>query len=102
TRAECDYNIEYFSVLDDILNGRILDRKPLYEQFAREKQLKGLRSAYHELFHRLVRWEIFWDVISIWFSVLFWLYVIVFISYPWVKVLWQMIQGWESRELLME
>jgi len=95
TDEECDYNIEYFNILDDILTGKIVARKIIYEEFARIRRQKGLKSAYADLFYRPVHWEIFWDLISVGFSVGFWLYILVFILYPWMLTGLQNIQQWE-------
>lgn len=83
---ECDYNIEYFNILEDILNGTIVLHKPIYKYFAKQKEEKGWPSAYHDLFYRKVRVEAFWDMVSITLSVLFWLFITVYISWPFAKV----------------
>lgn len=87
TAEECDYNIEYFSILDDILSGRIVQRKVIYEEYSRLRHLDGLKSAYHDLFYRPIRWEILWDILSVGLSVGCWLYAIVYISFPWFLAL---------------
>ena len=99
TPEECDYNIEYFIILDDILNGRIVDHKHIYEQYAREKRAHGIHSAYDDLFLRKVRWEAFWDILSIGLSVMFWLYIAVNVSFPMFKVLAQKLQQIEAYEV---
>ncbi len=79
---ECDYNIEYFHILTDILNGQIIHRRSFYQSYALEQTYKKKRSAYTDLFCRKVRWEAFWDIASITLSVLFWVFIIVFVAYP--------------------
>jgi hypothetical protein len=98
TRDECEYNIEYFSLLDDIASGRILKRRIIYQEFARNKKLCGERCAYHDLFCRSLRWEAFWDLLSIGSTVLFWLYVAVNISLPMAQIFIQKLQYWEAYE----
>ena len=85
TQADCDYNIEYFSILNDILTGKIIQRRIIYEEYARQRRAKGLRSAYRDLFHRKIRTELFWDFLSVASSVWFWIYLIVFVALPWVQ-----------------
>ena len=86
TPCDCQYMIEYFRILDDILSGRITFTKIVYEQASLEERRRGLRSAYHDLFERNVRGEGLWDMISVTMSVLFWLYLMVAIAYPWVMI----------------
>ena len=101
TLEECDYNIEFFHILDDILNGKILDRKMIYKENAKERVAKGLRSAYVDLFCRSIPWESFWDLISIGLSIAFWLYVAVYISWPMFQVLLQQLAHLDSYELII-
>lgn len=88
---ECNYNIEYFGILDDILSGNILRTKEFYRQRTLENKKNGRKSAYADLFERKVRGEMFCDIISIGLSVFFWLYIAAYISYPWLKLLFQEI-----------
>ncbi len=85
TPEECDYNIEYFSILEDILNGTIVLHKPIYKHFAEQKRQKGWRTAYDDLFFRKTQAEAFWDIASITLSVLFWLFITVYVSWPFAK-----------------
>lgn len=96
--TECDYDIEYFHILDDILDGRILSTKHIYAQFSKEKIAKGLKSAYRDLFCRKIRVEIFWDLLSIGFSIGVWIYSAVNVSYPMFQVLIQKLQQMEAYE----
>ena len=96
---ECDYNIEYFQILEDILSGHIVHSKSFFEQYADEKQKKGEKSAYDDLFRRPVQLEIFGDLISIGLSVMFWLYLVVYVSLPMFKVLLQKLQQIEAYEV---
>lgn len=80
--AECDYNIEYFSILDDILSGDIVDTKVIYEQHGLEMKKARQPSAYHDLFLRKVRSEFFFDVLSIGLSIAFWLFLVIFVAWP--------------------
>ncbi len=92
TEEECDYNIEYFGILDDILNGQIVYRRAIYEEYSRIRQGKGLRSAYRDLFCRRITWEFLWDLLSVGSSVVFWLYLIVFVALPWAQAYIREIQ----------
>ena len=85
-QEDCDYNIEYFNILEDILSGNILVNKPIYKQYAQEKDRKGWRSAYRSLFCRDAKVETFFDMVSITLSVLFWLFIAIYISWPFAKV----------------
>lgn len=87
TDEECDYNIEYFNLLEDILNGTIAIHRPIYKQYATEKKEKGWKTAYDDLFNRQIRVEAFWDLTSITLSVLFWLFIAVYVSYPFAKIM---------------
>ncbi len=96
---ECDYLKEYFHILDDILNGRIVSQKPVYEHYAQECRRKNVKSAYDDLFCRPVRWEIFFDLMSIGLSLAFWIYLAVNISWPMFNVLLQQLHQADSYEL---
>lgn len=95
---ECDYNIEYFNILEDILNGNILVHKPIYQHYALEKRRKGWRSAYHNLFCRTAKIEGLFDMLSITLSVLFWLFIAVYISWPFAKVAAEKLQNLDQYE----
>jgi len=94
-QGTCDYNLEYFNILNDILSGRILENKEIYMHYAAEKRMKGLRSAYNDLFRRNIYWEIFWDLLSIGFSIMLWIFVAVNVSFPMFMVLVQRLQQFE-------
>jgi len=79
---ECEYNIEYFHILDDILSGEFSKRKRMYQQFADENRVKGIKSAYNDLFNRGVYKEMFLDLMSVLFSIFFWYGVIITIHRP--------------------
>jgi len=98
TIEDCDYNIEYFNILEDILNGNILVHKPIYQHYAAEKCQKGQRSAYQNLFCRTAKIEAFFDMFSITLSVLFWLFIAVYISWPFAKVTAEKLQNLDEYE----
>ena len=100
-RAECDYHIEYYKILDDILSGMIVHRKDIYQNYAAEQIRQGYPSAYRDLFQRPLRWEGFWDLISIGMSLAFWLYLLAFVAYPFAQVLAQRLESMESLELVL-
>ena len=96
TQIDCDYNIEYFSILDDIISGRIIERKNFYQTLTDEKEKKGQPSAFNDLFKRPVKLEIFLDIVSITFSLFLWLYLSVLVCLPLIKSLiqqWQIIEA---------
>ena len=101
TPEECDYNIEYFNILEDILNGNIAPHRPIYEKYFEEKTAKGQRSAYHDLFLRNAKAEAFWDITSITLSILFWLFIAVYISWPFAKVAAYQLQHLDQYELAL-
>jgi hypothetical protein len=98
---ECDYNIEYFNILDDIINGRIVGRKVIYEEFAGKKRKLGLKSAYHDLFQRDAYAEYLLDFISVGLSVLFWIYIVVYVGLPFVKTFFQRMEESETYERMI-
>jgi len=98
SKEECAYNIEYFHILEDILSGQIGRRRIVYKEYAKEKQRRGQRSAYAELFERPVRWEAFGDLLSIGGTILFWIFIATYISFPMAQVLLQKIQQLDAYE----
>ena len=81
-REECDYNLEYSSLIEDILNGRILQTAPRFKRQAYRKVTSGKRSAYHDLFHSKKKSDELMDVLCIWFSLLLLLIVGVISFFP--------------------
>lgn len=98
---ECDYNIEYFHILEDILSGHIVQRRSFYQTYALEQAYKKKRSAYTDLFCRKVRWEAFWDITSITLSILFWVFIVVFVAYPMAMNLTQKLMQIDSYEFVL-
>jgi len=101
TPEECDYNIEYFNILEDILNGNIVLHQPIYKKYSEERKAIGQRSAYNDLFYRHARMEAFWDITSITLSVLFWLFIFVYISWPFAKVTVYQLQHLDQYEFAL-
>jgi len=98
SQDQCDYNIEYFNILEDILNGQIVQRRSFYQTYALEQAYKKKPSAYTDLFCRKVRWEAFWDIVSITLSVLLWVFIVVFVAYPMAMMLTQKLMYIDSYE----
>lgn len=98
-RNECDYLIDYFSIIDDIINGKIIDRKEIYESLSKDSRAKNLPNAYDDLFRRSARWEAFFDFLSVGLTVAFWLYIAVNISWPMLQVLLQKLAQSDAYEL---
>lgn len=99
TDLECAYLTEYSHILNDILNGRIINQKTVYEHYAQECRGKRIPSAYDDLFCRHVRWEGFFDLTSIGLSLAFWIYLGVNISWPMFNVLLQQLNQIDSYQL---
>ncbi len=92
TTQECDYNIEYFYILRDVLNGSIVRTKKVYERLLVDDLKSGKKNPYADLYKRPIKLEVFFDLISISFSIFLWLYFTAYISFPMVKVLAQILQ----------
>jgi len=45
-----------------------------------------------------VRWEAFWDIVSITLSVLLWVFIVVFVAYPMAMMLTQKLMYIDSYE----
>ncbi len=101
TEEECDYNIEYFNILEDILSGHIIDRRPLYQSYALEILHQKKRSAYVDLFCRKARWEAFWDITSITLSIMFWVFIVAYIAYPMFQILIQKLMYIDAYEFAL-
>ncbi len=99
TPLECSYLTEYSHILEDILSGRIVNQKIVYEHYAEECHQKKIPSAYDDLFCRHVRWEIFFDLTSIGLSLAFWIYIAVNISWPMFNVLIQQLNQIDAYQL---
>jgi hypothetical protein len=96
--SECDYNVIYFQILRDIFNGDIIYTKSVYETYDKDCRLRGLPSAYSDLSRRNKFCEIALDLLSIGLSVLFWIFIGVYVSFPMVKVLMQKMQFLDAYE----
>lgn len=97
TKEQCDYNIAYFHILRDILNGDIIQTKKIYEKCLDSKNSEiGTRKAYLDLSRRNKKTEIFFDLLSVTFSVFLWIFVVVFISFPMFKVLLQKLYHYDA------
>lgn len=95
---ECDYNIIYFQVLRDVLNGSILRTRHVYEKFSEEDRSHQRKNPYSDLSFRPMKAEIFFDILSISLSVLLWIYLAVYVSFPMVKVLMQKLEFYDAYE----
>ncbi len=98
SREECDYNIEYFHILDDILTGEIMRTKKLYHEKALLDQKSGKKNAFVDLFLRERKVEVFFDFLSVSLSIFLWLYIAVYVSYPMFQVLLQKFDYMDSYE----
>lgn len=99
TSDECDYNIVYFQILDDILSGEIVSRKDLYESYCEEQYRKFKRSAFNDLFKHHAGAEIFMDVFSVGLTIAFWIYLGVNVSWPMMQVLLQQLHQIDAYQL---
>ncbi|HOD12541.1 MAG TPA: hypothetical protein PKO44_05570 [Candidatus Omnitrophota bacterium] len=98
SKEECEYNSTYFQILRDIFNGDIIFTRSIYETHDRELRQKSLPSAFSDLSRRHKAVEISLDLLSIGLSVLFWIFVGVYVSFPMVKVLMQKMQFLDAYE----
>ncbi len=92
TREQCDYNIGYFHILRDVLNGNIVHTKKIYEKYLKEDNLLKHSQPYADLYRPLSKSDVALDILSVGLSVFFWLYLAVYISFPMVKVLAHILQ----------
>ncbi|MEW5895678.1 MAG: hypothetical protein AB1650_08005 [Candidatus Omnitrophota bacterium] len=93
SREECDYNTEYFSIIDDVMTGNIVNTRFIYKQYGSENKKQGKRSAYYDLFERRVKVEAFFDLLSIGLSLMFWVFIVIYITFPFIKAFFQDIYG---------
>ncbi|MDD3375115.1 MAG: hypothetical protein PHY73_05270 [Candidatus Omnitrophica bacterium] len=99
SKDECDYNIAYFHILRDVLNGDIVHTKRIYQQCAESADGEaGTRRAYLDLSRRHKKTEVFFDLLSIGFSVFLWIFLAVYVSFPMFKVLLQKIHLYDMYE----
>ncbi len=86
-KEECEYNKEYFQILDDILTGEIVEKKSYYQKRAYDLLRQGKQSAFADLFLRKRSRELILDFCSVGFSVFLWIYLIVYVGFPMFLVL---------------
>ncbi|MDP8264013.1 MAG: hypothetical protein P9M12_00845 [Candidatus Aceula lacicola] len=97
SKDECAYNIAYFHVLRDVLNGDIIHTKRVYEKCVESNDGEaGVRQAYLNLNHRHKKTEVFFDLLSIGFSVFLWIFIAVYASFPMFKVLLQKLLFYDA------
>ena len=89
SQEECDYNIDYFSILDDIMTGDIVNTRFIYEYEGSKNRKEDRRSAYHDLFERHLGIEVFLDMMSITLSMMFWVFLTIYITFPYLKAFLQ-------------
>ncbi len=90
-RDECEYCLEYSALMEDVLNGRIIQTEPRFKRQAYRKVTAGKKSAYRDLFALKSQVDSFLDVTSIWFSLLILLFLGVLLFFPVaIKMIFQM------------
>ena len=96
-KNECNYNIAYFHILRDVLNGDIIHTKRIYEECVESGDGEiGTKRAYLNLSHRHKRTEVFFDLLSIGFSVFLWMFIAVYVSFPMFKTLLQKLYFYDA------
>lgn len=98
TKEECEYNVVYFQILCDVLNGDIVYTKKVYETYSREQQDQHALNAFANLNKRNKGVEFALDLLSISFSVMIWIYAIVYIGFPMAKTLMFKLQFLDAYE----
>jgi len=95
---ECEYNLGYFHILRDVLNGNIIQTKKIYQKYFEKDKRQHRRNPYQDLCRRPVRTETFLDLLSIGFSVFLWIYLAVYVSFPMAKSLVQKLHDSDTYE----
>ena len=97
SRKQCDYNIAYFHILRDVLNGDIVHTKKIYQKCLESSDGEvGVKRAYLDLSYRHRRVEVFFDSLSVGFSVFLWMFLTVYVSFPMFKVLLQKLYFYDA------
>ena len=97
-KEECEYNLGYFYILRDVLSGSIVRTRKVYEHLLVEDRKKRKPNPYADLCQRPIRLEVFFDLLSIGFSVFLWLYLAVYVSLPMAMTLVQKLQAPDAYE----
>ena len=84
---ECEYNLEYSSIVKDIISGRILTNEDEYRTAGLARLNKGEKSAYFDLCARESYLSSFVDMAFVVFSVFLMIAFLVWIIFPWLVVL---------------
>jgi len=98
SQKECEYNVVYFQILCDVLNGDIIYTKKIYETYCREQQDMRTPNAFANLSQRNKGVEFTLDLLSISFSILVWMYLIVYVGFPMAKTLMFKLQFLDAYE----
>lgn len=98
SREECEYNIAYFQILCDVLNGDIVYTKKVYEEYYRERKGQREPNPFADLNKRHKGVEFALDLLSISLSVLLWIYLMVYVGFPMAKVLMIKLQFIDAYE----
>lgn len=87
-----EYNKEYSALLENILTGKILFSEERFRQDAEFKKFEGKRSAYYDLCSKNTSFMKVVDLMVVWFSIAFLLFLIVSITLPYV---WRLVSQLE-------
>ncbi|MDP8265753.1 MAG: hypothetical protein P9M07_02270 [Candidatus Aceula meridiana] len=81
-KDDCEYNQEYNQIVQSLFCGKIFIGLKSLEEAALERTNHGKRSAYFDLMRGNVLVEKFLDILSIWITMAFYIYLIVIIVMP--------------------
>jgi hypothetical protein len=82
SHRECEYNREYQEVIDSIMSGMIIQKEKDFKRLGLMKRNAGRKSAYWDLCGRRSWVQGVLDVASIWFSIIFWLVLVIWLIFP--------------------
>lgn len=83
---KCDYCREYSLIIDDILTGRVTQTERVFKKQSLEKLSLNQRSAYHDLCSQKKLLSSILDVLCVWFSISLMLALLVYLSWPLVRL----------------
>lgn len=84
---DCTYCREYFTLVEDILTGRITKTEPQYKQLGLQKVKMGKRSAYHDLCVKRTHFVGLMDILCIWTSIFVLISLVIWLLFPYITVL---------------
>ncbi|MCB9756825.1 MAG: hypothetical protein H6753_00195 [Candidatus Omnitrophica bacterium] len=80
--AECEYNLEYSRIVNEILSGNVNKTEGLIKESAYRKVKAGKRSAYKDLCSRRSEMGWIFDVLCVWLSILILMVLVIATMFP--------------------